>query len=116
MSRVPHLEAALLVTLAAMAGCAGPFGLVTDRAGRPAFRDASTTVAQAGATIVPGRDDQASVEERLGPAERLRFASGYEVWVWRDADWRRQARGSELLVLFDPAGKVSQVRARQVGS
>lgn len=102
----------LLAFAALVAGCAGPIGLAGVTGGRPVFREPGMTVAQAAKAIVPGRDDRSSVEQRLGPAEQLRFASGYEVWVWRDPDWRRrQAPGPELLVLFDPGGRVSKVRS-----
>jgi hypothetical protein len=104
----------LLVSAAlALAGCAdlGPPGARGAKAG-PEFREPTLTVESAARVIDIGRSDKREVEQRLGPAERLAFDSGYEVWVYRARETPRQGDGAELVILFDPEGKVSKLRSR----
>ncbi|MGB3428168.1 MAG: hypothetical protein WBA53_08340 [Burkholderiaceae bacterium] len=67
---------------------------------------------------------RAGVKARLGEANVVRFASGYEVWAYRIAaaakqggqsphrgESERDARG-ELVILFTPAGDLATVRTR----
>lgn len=102
----------LLPLLLLLAGCAAPVpGLFGTAPPAGPFRDPSLTVQEAARAIAVGHSDKASVHARLGPAERLAFASGYEVWVYRARAQAQGAPGPELVILFDPAGKVSKLRA-----
>jgi len=68
--------------------------------------------AQAVPVVVPRstRDDVAAV---LGKARRIRFDSGYEVWVYRSPDTGRNVRAAtERVLLFDPAGVLTKARLR----
>lgn len=97
-----------------LAGCAAPWGGVQEAAAPP-FRDPSLTVERAAQAITVGQSDKREVEARLGPAERLAFASGYEVWVYRappQGRGRPEADRPELVILFEPRGTVSKLRAR----
>jgi hypothetical protein len=71
--------------------------------------------------LQPGVSTKADVERSLGSAKINPFDSGYEVWTYRrggrSARW--PARGSntstrELVILFNPAGVVTQLRVDDV--
>ena len=114
MRRADPLAGALVLLLA---GCAAPGGgwMLPGTAPAPAqprFADPSLTVESAARAVTAGRSDRREVEERLGPAERLAFDSGWEVWVWRARDKPPGTDAPELVILFDPQGTVSKVRAR----
>lgn len=49
---------------------------------------------------------QAELIAAFGPASVVRFASGYEVWVYRD----ERPPSFERVVLVTPAGRVAQSR------
>ncbi|MBL0420896.1 hypothetical protein JI739_11115 [Ramlibacter sp. AW1] len=104
-------SACLLPVLVLLAGCAGlgPPDSAPPRA--PVFREPGLTVEGAARALAVGSDKR-SVEERLGPAERLAFASGWEVWVYRGPEAARGADGPELVLLFDPAERLRRIRAR----
>jgi hypothetical protein len=95
-----------------LAGCAllGP-GSVEE--GSPGvMRAGSPPPASAQMAIVPGSTKQ-QVSAALGPANVIRFDSGWEVWVYRWLGSDRSARGAtELVVLFDAQGTVKKVRVR----
>ena len=93
-----------------LAGCAG-FGL-TDGAQAPTFRQPGLSVPAASQAVVVGRSTKAEVAASLGQAEAVRFASGYEVWVYRAKGARDAHQASELAILFSPDGVVKKVRAR----
>lgn len=64
-------------------------------------------------SVVVGRSTRAEVSAALGQAIVVPFDSGREVWVYRWAGPDRTARGAtELVLLFDPAGRVTKVRLR----
>ncbi|HSW19654.1 MAG TPA: hypothetical protein VLJ86_20720 [Ramlibacter sp.] len=94
-----------------LAGCATSVLQGADAAA-PLFRDPRLGVEDALRVIEVGRSDKREVEERLGPAERLAFDSGFEVWVYRPREQPRGAEPAELVILFDPQQKVSKLRAR----
>ena len=70
------------------------------------------------------RPAMAEVKARLGEGSVIRFASGYEVWVYpidegRGATGGRKPRDEierdahgELVILFTPAGQLAKVRTR----
>jgi outer membrane protein assembly factor BamE (lipoprotein component of BamABCDE complex) len=60
--------------------------------------------------ITVGRSTKADVRAALGQAVVVDFATGYEVWVYRERP--RDKAASELVLLFDPAGVVTKTRVR----
>ena len=100
----------LLLVAALAAGCAGP-GLFSSGETQPRFADPQLSVQQAAQWLAPGRTRQ-EVIDRLGPGEPVRFASGWEVRVWRAKDARDERATPELVALFDPAGVLRKVRER----
>jgi hypothetical protein len=110
--------ASLLAAGLVLTGCAGLGGL-----GTPQSRGAGTAHAPAGEPltpeaarerVAPGRSSKAEVAAALGPAIVIPFDSGYEVWVyrWPGAD-RKPREATELVLLFDPAGRLAKSRVRR---
>jgi hypothetical protein len=60
-----------------------------------------------------GRSSKSDVRAALGEAVVVDFASGYEVWVYRE---RRPEQslppGAELVLLFEPSGILVKTRVR----
>ena len=106
-SATPWLAAGLLLT-----GCAIGPGLFGADEGKPVFRDPALSVPHAASLLQVGRQRREDVAARLGPAETVRFDTGYEVWVYR-SHGRDAAAQPELVLLFDPAGVLSKARLRQ---
>jgi hypothetical protein len=97
-----------------LVGCAGPalFGGGEGRPEPPRFADASLTVPAAAQLLQPGRSTRDEVQARLGPAERVRFDTGYEVWVYRGRGTRDAREVAELALLFDRQGVLRKVGER----
>ncbi len=117
MNRLHSLRPIALLAgpLLVLAGCA-PMPERPD--GGQGGRDAgwlSVPVNRVAGEVATG-DTRAQVRERLGGAAEARFASGREIWVYRFGD--RAARGEqaaqieELVILFDPQGRVQRSRVR----
>ena len=98
----------------ALAGCAMPL-LAPQQHGAPAFRDPALTMNAARDAIAPGTSTKAEVQARLGPAEVVRFDTGWEVWAYRDKKGREPAAWPELVILFSPDGVAQKVRVRPGG-
>lgn len=99
-----------LVPLALAAGCAGP---VTTEA--PRAPDGETLTPQAAQSRVAPGASKAEVAAALGPALQVDFDDGHAVWAyrWPDAAEPRNTRAaSELVILFDSAGRVQKLRLR----
>jgi hypothetical protein len=63
--------------------------------------------------LAPGRSTKADVRAALGPGTVVDFASGYEVWVYRQPPREKPpAPGAELVLLFSPDGILSKTRVR----
>lgn len=106
-------RASAVAAAALLAGCASGPGLFSGSGeGRPAFRDAALTVPAAAQLVVPGRTSGQELLARLGPAETVRFDTGYEVWVYRARGARDPRTTPELVLLLDRAGIVRKVRER----
>lgn len=68
-----------------------------------------------------GKSTKSEVRAALGEAVTVDFASGYEVWVYRErpAEKREEpekpekASTSELVLLFAPSGILAKTRIRQ---
>lgn len=114
-SRRPIIAIAVaLAAQVALGGCAGPQRQRQERAA-PTFRDPGLTVQAALDVLIPGQSRQAEVLATLGPATVVRFASGYQVWVYRGRPDRRNAEAAEvpeLVILFSPAGVAQKARVR----
>jgi hypothetical protein len=100
---------ACCLLLSACAGLPGLFGAADQVA---TLRDSSMAVETARDLIVPGRSNANEVQAALGPANVVRFDSGFEVWVYRAGS--REAAGAlaELVLLVDRAGVVRKARIR----
>jgi hypothetical protein len=103
--RRPVLATALACALA-LAGCA------TYRADAPVL-----PLARLEQAAVPGQGSRAEILAALGPATRVRFDSGMEVWMYRyragDGD---AAHGGEFVLLFGADGLLKKVRRGPVWS
>lgn len=76
-----------------------------EHSGAPTPQDAQ-------AAVHPGSTKE-EVAAALGPANGYRFASGFEVWVYRWLGADRSARGAtEFVILFGPDGRVRKTRIR----
>ncbi|MFA9215624.1 MAG: hypothetical protein ACEQSK_00825 [Sphingomonadaceae bacterium] len=68
----------------------------------------------AGGGLAAGYRSQPELRAALGPAEVIRFASGYQVWRYSyPAAAPHAAQPAELLVLFGPDGLARQSRRRE---
>lgn len=105
-AELPSLAAALLLS-----GCALPALVSGTGPPKPVFPNPAMTVEAAAQAVALGMDAQA-VQARLGPAETLAFDSGYEVWVYRAREQADGAEGPELVLLFDPQGRLSKQRVK----
>lgn len=97
-----------------LGGCAGPQRQRPEPAA-PAFRDAGLTLQAARDGVRLGQSLQPDVLAALGPTTVVRFASGYQVWVYRgrpDGRAAEAAEAPELVILFSPAGLAQQARIR----
>ena len=69
-------------------------------------------------TLAVGRSTRAEVRAALGEAVVVDFASGYEVWVYRERPAEKSQKSekpsiSELVLLFAPSGILAKTRIRQ---
>jgi len=93
----------LLLLPAVLAACAS------------AVPDAPRMTPQAAQALVAAGAAKADVEAALGPALRIDFDDGHTVWAYRWPDAREPhdtRAASELVILFDRAGRVQKLRLR----
>jgi hypothetical protein len=62
-------------------------------------------------TLAVGKSTKADVRAALGEAAVVDFATGYEVWVYKERP-RDKAPAPELVLLFDPSGILTKTRIR----
>lgn len=63
--------------------------------------------------LAVGKSTKADVRAALGEATVVDFASGYEVWVYRErAQEKKPASKAELVLLFTPSGILTRTRVR----
>ena len=67
--------------------------------------------------LQPRKTTKADVRQALGQAVVVDFASGYEVWVYRERPKQPKKEepplpGAELVLLFEPSGVLSKTRVR----
>ena len=93
---------ALLTACALLAGCA--VLQPAPKCAQPTF--SATAAADA---LVIGKSTKADVLAALGEGVVVDFASGYEVWVYRE---KPPAPGAELVLLFEPSGILAKTRVR----
>ena len=61
--------------------------------------------------LAVGKTRKSDVRDAFGPATAVDFASGYEVWVYREPPRKDPpAPGAELVLLFDPGGVLAKTR------
>ena len=83
-----------------------------DETGPGVMRTTAASPESASARVAPGFTKQ-QVTAALGPANVVRFDSGWEVWVYRWLGKERTARdATELVMLFDEQGRVRKTRLR----
>jgi hypothetical protein len=64
-------------------------------------------------SIVIGKSSKAEVMAAFGPATKIPFDSGFEVWVYRWPGAQKTNRAAtELVILFEPSGVVKKSRVR----
>lgn len=99
-----------LIACALLAGCA----LTEPKpVQRPLGPGEIASARQAENVLEPGKSTKAEVRALLGEATTLEFATGYEVWVYRERrDPKTQTPSSELVLLFEPAGLLAKTRVR----
>ena len=100
----------ILAACALLSGCA----LISPQPKEPPLGPGEVKSAQAAEdALYVGRSTKAAVRATLGPATEVDFASGYEVWVYRQpARKEPPTPGAELVLLFDPSGLLSKTRIR----
>ena len=87
--------------------------LVTGCAVRPPPEAAAPRAGEMLSALVVGKDTKAQVRAKLGEAVIVDFASGYEVWVYREQlPEKSPGPAAELVLLFDPAGTLAKARVR----
>ena len=95
-----------LLACALVAACAAPAKKTAEAVPGPGeVRSAGA----ARALVSLGKSTKAEVRAALGEPVAVDFASGYEVWVYREMAERR---ANELVLLFAPTGTVSKARIR----
>ena len=63
--------------------------------------------------LAVGKSTKADARAALGEATVVDFASGYEVWVYRErAQEKEPAPKAELVLLFAPSGILTRTRVR----
>ena len=63
--------------------------------------------------LAVGKSTKADARAALGEATVVDFASGYEVWAYRErAQEKEPAAGAELVLLFAPSGILTRTRVR----
>lgn len=61
--------------------------------------------------LAVGKTRKSDVRDAFGPTTAVDFASGYEVWVYRQpAREKPPTPGAELVLLFDPGGVLAKTR------
>jgi len=99
-----------LVACALLAGCALTEPIPPER---PLGPGEIASARQAENALELGKSTKADVKALLGEATALTFATGYEVWVYRERpDPKTQTPSLELVLLFEPAGILAKTRVR----
>ena len=101
------------IVVVMLAGCATP----EPAAPTPPFRDPAMSLQEGRNTLVNGSTTRAELAARLGPADKVRFDNGFEVWVYRlkerTPSGQPAARSpAELVVLLDASGVVRKSRIK----
>jgi hypothetical protein len=101
---------------AAMAGCAllSACALMQPQPKHTPLGPSEIHSARAGEdALAVGKSTKADVRAALGEAAVVDFASGYEVWVYRErAPEKEPAPKAEFVLLFAPSGILTRTRVR----
>ena len=102
----------LLAICLVLGGCVLPPQKTTKEG--PPLGPAEIRSAQAASNAIAiGKSTKADVRAALGEAIVLDFASGYEVWVYRERlPEKAKPPTTELVLLFDPSGTLTKTRIR----
>lgn len=74
------------------------------------FRDPRLAPQAARTALVAGRSTRADVEAQLGPADRVAFDDGHQVWIYRSHPVRPGQ--AEVVLLFGPDGLLRKLRVK----
>jgi uncharacterized protein YceK len=102
----------IFVACCALSGCAA---VVTRPVETPIAREGVSAAQQIEAIqkeFAQGKTDKAAVRRTLGAGTVVAFDSGYEVWIYRLRRAGSDAEPSELVLLFEPSGKLAKSRVR----
>lgn len=102
----------LALSVLALVACASPQAVSEPERKVSAFRDPDLSMQSASDAVVAGKSSRADVLAALGPATVVRFDSGFEVWVYREAPSSTANTPAELVVLLTPEGVVKKTRVR----
>ena len=92
---------AALLTLTLLAGCAS----------QPRQEEVPTVpLAALSQQLVPGQTTREQARVLAEPAQRIRFDSGYEAWLYH---YPTAAGPAEYVVLFAPSGIIAKTRRRE---
>lgn len=92
---------AAVLAFAALAGCAA----------QPQQEQVPTVpLAALAQQLVPGQTTREQARALAEPAQRIRFDSGYEAWLYH---YPTPAGPAEYVVLFAPSGVIAKARQRE---
>ena len=106
-----HLISIVLVSNIWLAGCASSVPSLSENAA-PSFRDERMSAQAASDGIVIGKSTKAEVQTALGPANVVKFDSGFEVWVYGAREAKASSARAEFVILFTPSGIVKKTRIK----
>ena len=106
-----RLISIMLISSFWLAGCATPGSTLSENAA-PSFRDQRMSAQAANDVIVVGKSTKAEVQAALGPANVIKFDSGFEVWVYGAKDAKASSARAEFVILFTPSGIVTKTRIK----
>lgn len=91
--------------------CALAFVLLAGCAIQPQREEVPTVpLAALSQQLVPGQTTREQARALAEPAQRIRFDSGYEAWLYH---YPTAAGPAEYVVLFAPSGIVAKTRRRE---
>lgn len=94
-----------------LAGCAAPESSLSENAA-PSFRDQRMSAQAASDSIVIGKSTKAEVQAVLGPANVVKFDSGFELWIYGAKEAKVSSARAEFVILFTPSGIVKKTRIK----
>jgi hypothetical protein len=99
----------LALACASLTGCA----LAPRKAQAPLRPGEVRSVQAAEDALALGKSTKAEVRAALGEATVIDFESGYEVWLYRERPAEKATPPGELVLLFEPSGRLTRTRLRR---